>query len=135
MVNTRGTSVDPNPPNRGTIPDPRSIASESQSDTRSEKGSLSSCSLCGSLDVYQWYVGLRCAECAEITPRQSVVRRSVFNRRFPLGDENYHVLENILNLKQDSPVHEAFYHSGIDHPSDLAIFNLFTGPTKILRYE
>ena len=56
-------------------------------------------------------------------------------RRFPLSDENHHILENILNLKQDSEVHEAFFHSGIDHPNDLATVNLLTGPTALLTYK
>jgi hypothetical protein len=66
---------------------------------------------------------------------RSQSQSSQTNRRFPLNDETHHVLEDILNFKQDSEVHEAFYHSGIDHPNDLATLNLVTGPTDILTYK
>jgi hypothetical protein len=56
------------------------------------------------------------------------------NRMFPLGDDSHHVLENVLQLNQDSQVHEAFYHSGIDNPDDLATYNLATGPEEILTF-
>ena len=60
---------------------------------------------------------------------------SSVTRRFPLDKENHHVLENVLMLEPDSKVHAAFYHSGIEHPNDLADVNLTTGPQEILTYD
>ena len=71
---------------------------------------------------------------AGVDPNTPSDETSQINRRFPLDDETHHILENVLKLKQDSEVHEAFYHSGIEHPNDLADVNLTTGPKAILTY-